>query len=50
MRAKIAVHPTFLPWIENLNEGTPQQIFIDGLSATSTEFQGHFQKGASSIA
>ena len=34
---KIVLHPIALPWSENLNLGTPQQIYILGLSATSTE-------------
>lgn len=34
---KIAAHPIVLPWIENLNQGTPQQTFINGLTANSEE-------------
>ena len=39
LRTKIAAHPTYLPWIESLSAGTPQQIFINGLSAVSTELK-----------
>lgn len=37
LNAKITSHPTILFWVDSLNIGTPQQIFISGLSATSTE-------------
>ena len=37
LQTKIASHPTALVWAENLHEGTPQQIFINGLKGTSTE-------------
>lgn len=37
LNAKITSHPTILLWAETLNIGTPQQIFISGLSAISTE-------------
>lgn len=37
LNAKIALHPTTITWIDTLNLGTPQQIFVSGLSATSTE-------------
>jgi energy-coupling factor transporter ATP-binding protein EcfA2 len=39
LNAKIASHPTTINWADSLNLGTPQQIFISGLSATSTEQQ-----------
>lgn len=35
--AKVAQHPTTLGWADTLNFGTPQQIFISALSASSTE-------------
>lgn len=34
---KIALHPTQIPWANNLILGSPQQIFIANLSATSSE-------------
>ncbi len=34
---KIALHPTLITWADTLNLGTPQQIFVSNLSATSTE-------------
>lgn len=37
LNAKIALHPTTITWVDTLNLGTPQQIFVSGLSATSTE-------------
>src|SRR5690606_18303572 len=37
LQTKIASHPTALVWAETLHEGTPQQIFINGLKGTSTE-------------
>lgn len=37
LQTKIASHPTALAWAESLREGTPQQIFINGLKGTSTE-------------
>jgi len=37
LNAKAALHPTAITWLDSLNLGTPQQIFISGLSATSTE-------------
>lgn len=37
LQAKIASHPIILFWADLLNEGTPQQIFISGLSNVSTE-------------
>ena len=37
LNAKIASYPTAINWANSLNLGTPQQIFISGLSATSTE-------------
>ena len=37
LSAKIAQHPTLLTWADSLNVGTPQQVFISSLSATSTE-------------
>jgi energy-coupling factor transporter ATP-binding protein EcfA2 len=37
LNAKIALHPTSITWADTLNLGTPQQIFISSLSATSTE-------------
>jgi len=37
LQAKISLHPTRLLWLDNLTEGTPQQIFIARLSAASTE-------------
>jgi hypothetical protein len=37
LQAKIASHPTILPWANTLNPETPQQIFINKLSGTSTE-------------
>jgi hypothetical protein len=35
--AKIALHPTTITWADTLNLGTPQQIFVSSLSATSIE-------------
>lgn len=37
LNAKIASHPTTINWVDSLHLGTPQQIYISGLSATSTE-------------
>lgn len=37
LNAKIASHPTTISWADSLHLGTPQQIYISGLSATSTE-------------
>ncbi len=37
LNAKIESHPTTISWADSLNLGTPQQIYISGLSATSTE-------------
>jgi hypothetical protein len=37
LNAKIALHPTAISWADTLNLGTPQQIFVSSLSATSTE-------------
>lgn len=37
LNAKLALHPTAITWSDSLNLGTPQQIFIFGLSATSSE-------------
>nr|WP_288836378.1 AAA family ATPase [uncultured Flavobacterium sp.] len=37
LNAKIASHPTTINWSDSLHLGTPQQIYISGLSATSTE-------------
>ncbi|GAB3011844.1 hypothetical protein GCM10027284_34060 [Cyclobacterium sediminis] len=37
LQTKIASHPTALVWAETLREGTPQQIFINGLKGTSSE-------------
>ncbi len=37
LSAKISQHPTLLTWADSLNVGTPQQVFISSLSATSTE-------------
>jgi energy-coupling factor transporter ATP-binding protein EcfA2 len=37
LNAKIALHPTAITWADTLNLGTPQQIFVSSLSATSTE-------------
>lgn len=37
LSAKISSHPTAVIWADSLNLGTPQQIFISTLSATSTE-------------
>ena len=37
LNAKIALHPTVITWADSLNSGSPQQLFISGLSATSTE-------------
>jgi ABC-type polar amino acid transport system ATPase subunit len=37
LQTKIASHPTALVRAETLHEGTPQQIFINGLKGTSTE-------------
>jgi energy-coupling factor transporter ATP-binding protein EcfA2 len=37
LNAKLALHPTAITWSDSLNLGTPQQIFISRLSATSTE-------------
>jgi len=37
LNTKIALHPIGLNWSQNLNIGTPQQIFTLGLSAISTE-------------
>jgi len=37
LNTKVATHPTTINWVDNLNLGTPQQIFISGLSAASTE-------------
>lgn len=39
LQPKINSHPTVLIWLENLTAGTPQQIFISELSATSTEIK-----------
>jgi energy-coupling factor transporter ATP-binding protein EcfA2 len=39
LQAKISSHPTTLIWLENLTAATPQQIFIEGLSAASTELK-----------
>jgi energy-coupling factor transporter ATP-binding protein EcfA2 len=37
LTAKVTSYPTFLAWAENMNVGTPQQIFIAALSGISTE-------------
>ena len=37
LAAKIAQHPIIITWADTLNVGTPQQVFIAGLSSTSTE-------------
>lgn len=37
LQDKISLHSTYLLWSETLNSGTPQQIFISGLSGASTE-------------
>lgn len=37
LNAKIALHSTTITWVETLNIGTPQQIFVSSLSATSTD-------------
>ncbi|RYX98779.1 hypothetical protein EON78_04575, partial [bacterium] len=37
LSAKISLHPTLLGWVDTLNIGTPQQLFISGLSSASTE-------------
>jgi energy-coupling factor transporter ATP-binding protein EcfA2 len=37
LNAKIASHPTTINWADSLHLGTPQQIYISGLSAISTE-------------
>lgn len=37
LTAKITLHPIVITWVDSLNYGTPQQLFISGLSATSTE-------------
>lgn len=37
LNSKIALHPTAITWLDTLNLGTPQQIFVSSLSATSTE-------------
>jgi len=37
LTAKIASYPITLSWFDNLNFGTPQQIFISALSAKSSE-------------
>lgn len=37
LAAKVAQHPTIISWADTLNIGTPQQVFIAGLSSTSTE-------------
>ena len=37
LNAKIASHPTSFAWIDSLNLGTPQQVFISSLSKTSNE-------------
>lgn len=37
LKAKVALHPTAITWANTLNLGTPQQIFVSSLSATSTE-------------
>lgn len=37
LQTKISLHPTRLLWLDNLTAGTPQQIFIAGLSAASIE-------------
>jgi ABC-type Mn2+/Zn2+ transport system ATPase subunit len=39
LTSKIALHPTLLSWAETLNIGTPQQVFISGLSSASTEMK-----------
>jgi hypothetical protein len=37
LAAKVAQHPTILSWVDTLNIGTPQQVFVASLSSTSTE-------------
>ena len=37
LNAKITTHPTTLVWPETLNSGTPQQVYISGLSKIATE-------------
>lgn len=37
LKVRIASYPTLLAWAGTLNIGTPQQIFISGLSPTSNE-------------
>ncbi len=37
LNAKIASHPTTISWVDSLHLGTSQQVYISGLSATSTE-------------
>lgn len=37
LNARIALHPTVITWANALSSGTPQQVFISGLSATSTK-------------
>ena len=37
LQVKTTSHPTILPWADTLKDGTPQQIFINGLTSASTE-------------
>ena len=37
LNTKIETHPTTLVWSETLNSGTPQQVYISGLSKSATE-------------
>jgi len=37
LNGKVASLPTSISWVGNLNTGTPQQLFISGLSAISSE-------------
>jgi energy-coupling factor transporter ATP-binding protein EcfA2 len=37
LNARVALHPTVITWVNALSSATPQQVFISGLSAISTE-------------
>jgi len=37
LNAKVALYPTKIAWVENLNVGTPQHNYISGLSSKSIE-------------
>lgn len=39
LKEKIDAHPTLIPWLESLHEGSPQYTFVQSLHAKSSETQ-----------